>query len=173
MGHNATGRPVGRPPKPLEAHRALGNPSRLPLPPAPGPGDGLPGVDSIPEAPVLGAKGLELWAELWTAGRTWLSPTVDRPLIEMVCQASDEAEGLRVALVTGEVDRFYVVANGQQVTHPYVNQLKDLRVQITAWLSALGFSPSDRVRLGLGEVRPADVLDELAKRRAQREKGSG
>jgi P27 family predicted phage terminase small subunit len=173
MAYVGTGRPRGRPAKPVEVHRALGNPSRLNLPDAPGPGEGLPGVDGVPVAPVLGDKGLELWTELWTAGRTWLSPTVDRVLIEMVCQAADEAEMLRVALASGEVDRFYVVSNGQQVTHPYVNQLKELRVQITAWLSALGFSPSDRVRLGLGEVRPADVLDELAKRRAEREKGTG
>jgi P27 family predicted phage terminase small subunit len=166
-----TGRPVGRPARPVEAHRALGNPSKLTLPPAPGPGDGLPGVDEIPDAPLLGDKGLFLWRELWSAGRSWLSPTVDRPLVEMLCQAADEAEGLRLALVTGEVDRFYVVANGQQVTHPYVNQLKDLRVQMTSWLAALGFSPTDRVRLGLGEVRPADVLDELSRRRVEREQG--
>jgi P27 family predicted phage terminase small subunit len=173
MAYTGTGRPRGRPAKPTEVHRALGNPSRLSLPDAPGPGDGLPGVDGVPELPVLGERGSELWVELWTAGESWLSPTVDRPLIEMLCQAVDEAEELRVKLTTGEVDRFYVVANGQQVTHPYVNQLKDLRVQITAWLAALGFSPTDRARLGVGEVRRKDILDELAERRAEREKGTG
>jgi len=57
------------------------------------------------------------------------------------------------------------------VTHPMVNQLKELRVQMTTWLSAIGFSPSDRARLGLAEVRVRDELDELAQRRAQRATG--
>lgn len=173
MAYTGTGRPRGRPAKPTEVHRALGNPSRLSLPDAPGPGDGLPGVDGVPELPVLGERGSELWVELWSAGESWLSPTVDRHVIEMLCQAADEAEDLRQKLTTGEVDRFYVIANGQHVTHPYVTQLKDLRVQMTAWLSALGFSPTDRARLGVGEVRRKDILDELAERRAEREKGTG
>jgi len=71
-------------------------------------------------------------------------------------------------LVTGEVKRHYVVPNGQHVTHPYVKQLQDLRVQMTAWLSALGFSPTDRARLGVGEVRESDMFDELQRRREAR-----
>ena len=43
---------------------------------------------------------------------------------------------------------------------------------MTTWLSAIGFSPSDRARLGLAEVRVRDSLDELAERRAQRATGA-
>lgn len=164
----ATGRPNGRPAKPVEVKRATGNPGKRPLPAAPMPGEGLAPADSIPKAPPLGADGDELWAEIWTEGKLWLSPTGDRRMVIMLCQAHDEAEEIRRALSLGDIRRFYVLANGQQVTHPMVNQLKDLRVQMTAWLSALGFSPTDRARLGLGEVRQSDVFDELEKRRQER-----
>jgi hypothetical protein len=86
----------------------------------------------------------------------------------MLCQAQDEAEDIRRLLASGEEERFYVVGNGQKVTSPLVSQLKDLRVQITAWLAALGYSPTDRSRLGLGEVRQQDALDELERRRQER-----
>lgn len=94
-------------------------------------------------------------------------------MVELLCRAHDEAEEIRRAMQVGDVKRFYVVANGQHVTHPLVTQLKDLRTQMTAWLSALGFSPTDRARLGVGEVRQAGALDELEeRRRARREAAS-
>lgn len=164
----ATGRPNGRPPKPVEVKRATGNPGKRPLPQAPMPGEGLPPVSGIPKPPPMGEDGRELWFEIWSEGKGWLSPTGDRRLVIMLCQAHDEAEEIRRAIALGDVKRFYVLANGQQVTHPMVTQLKDLRVQMTAWLSALGFSPTDRARLGLGEVRQSDVFDELEKRRQER-----
>lgn len=163
-----TGRPTGRPPKPLEQHRALGNPSHKSLPPAPMPGEGLPAISSIPTPPALNEPGLELWEQVWTAGRSWLSPLVDAPIITLLCQAQDEAEDIRAKVNSGEVERYYILPNGSYVTHPLITQLKDLRVQSTAWLASLGFSPSDRARLGIGEVRPADALDELQRRRQER-----
>ena len=167
-----TGRPTGRPPKPLEQHRALGNPSHKPLPPAPMPGEGLPATSSIPNPPELGDPGLDLWIQVWTAGQTWLSPRADAPIITLLCQAQDEAEEIRGKINSGEVERYYVLPNGSYVTHPLVVQLKDLRVQSTSWLASLGFSPSDRARLGIGEIRQADALDELQRRRQERKTGS-
>ena len=163
-----TGRPTGRPPKPTEKKRALGNPGHRPLPPPPGPGEGLPAATDIPEPPPLGQDGLELWNKLWEAGSGWLSPDADKPMMVMLCQAQDESEEIRRAMALGDVKRYYVVGNGQHVTHPLVNQLKELRTQITGWLAALGFSPTDRARLGVGEVRRVDELDDLKKRREQR-----
>jgi P27 family predicted phage terminase small subunit len=128
----------------------------------------LKAAPGVPVPPALGPAGLELWNRIWTAGRQWLSLESDYPLVTMLCQAQDEAEELRLLLATGAEDRYYIVANGQKVTSPVVTQLKDLRVQMTAWLASLGYSPSDRARLGLAEVRAADVLDELERRRAER-----
>ena len=163
-----SGRPVGRPSKPVEVKRALGNPGRRALPAAPMPGAGLAPALSVPVAPPLGVDGLDLWDRVWVAGRPWLSAEADYPLIVMLCQAQDEAESIRRALADGSEDRYYVASNGQKVTSPYVTQLKDLRAQITGWLSSLGYSPTDRSRLGLAEVRTANELDELQSRRIER-----
>lgn len=168
----STGRPVGRPAKPVEQHRALGNPSHKPLPAAPLPGEGLPAVSGLPTPPPLGIDGRELWDQVWTAGSTWLSPNADAQIVTLLCQAHDEAEQIRRALAIGEVSRTYVLPNGSHVTHPLVNQLKELRSQMTAWLAALGFSPADRARMSLGEVRQSDVLDDLEKRRQERLNGT-
>ena len=164
----ATGRPNGRPPKPTEVKRALGNPGQGALPKPPRPGEGLLSDGVVPSAPDLQAPGLELWVEVWSAGRRWLSPESDYRLVAMLCQAHDEAEVCRQLLASGKVDRFYRLPNASYVTHPIVSQLKDLRTQMTAWLAALGFSPADRARLGLAEVRVVDALDELKARRSER-----
>jgi P27 family predicted phage terminase small subunit len=163
-----TGRPNGRPPKPTEQHRLNGNPSHKSLPDAPLPGEGLLSAKDIPSPPTLGIDGAELWEQIWTAGRLWLSPNSDAAVIKMLCQTVDEAESMRRALSIGEVPRYYRLPNGSFVTHPYVSQLRELRTQITSWLSSLGFSPADRARLGVGEVREYDPLDELEARRMER-----
>lgn len=162
----ATGRPKGRPAKPIERHRLDGTvPTGRPMPLAPMPGEGLKAATSVPKVSGLGKAGKELWVRLWSAGREWLSPESDYAMLLMACQAQDEAEALRVQFATGKVERMYFTAAGQYVTHPYVNQLAALRTQITSWLSAMGFSAADRARLGLAQVRIADALDELKERR--------
>lgn len=164
----ATGRPTGRPSKPVEQKRAAGNPGQRALPVAPLPGEGLSSAGDIPLPPPLGVDGVELWAHVWDAGKSWLSPDSDRTIITLLCQAQDEAEEIRQLIQSGEVSRYYVTSNGQMVTHPLVTQLANLRTQMTAWLAAIGFSPSDRSRLGLAEVRVRNELDELERRRAER-----
>lgn len=165
---NATGRPVGRPAKPVEMHRLEGNPSKKQLPDAPFAGEGLASVEGIPFAPDLDAEGLALWNHVWQAGRTWLSPESDRTIVTMLCEAQDDYSLIRQMVASGEIPRFYVTANGQMVTHPMVVQLQNLRAQMTSWLAAIGFSPADRSRLGLAEVRVRDELDELQRRRVDR-----
>lgn len=164
----ATGRPNGRPSKPVEAQRALGNPGHRSIPAAPVPGAGLDSDGSVPAMPALGLAGSALWSHVWQAGRQWLAPEADRTIVTLLCQAQDEVEAMRLALYSGEVERTYVSTNGTIVSHPYIAQIKDLRVQMTSWLSALGFSPADRARLGLAEVRVRDELDDLVRRRNER-----
>lgn len=165
MPKEGSGRPMGRPPKPVEQKRALGVSG---LPAAPMPGKGLTGgvVPELPES--LRGPGSELWVHVWTAGRSWLAVESDRSIVELLCQAQDEAFEIRELLASGEVPRFYTTANGQVVSHPLVGQLKDLRTQQTTWFAAIGFSPADRARLGLAEVRVRDELDELERRRRER-----
>jgi P27 family predicted phage terminase small subunit len=167
-----TGRPNGRPAKPVEQHRLAGNPSKKQLPDAPQPGTGLSGATDVPTPPDLGQEGLALWNHVWNSGRAWLSPDSDYTIVRLICEAHDEYTELRAQLLSGQVDRYYVTANGQVVTHPVVTQVANLRTQLTAWLAAIGFSPSDRSRLGLSEVRVRDSLDELKARRIERATGT-
>lgn len=164
----ATGRPAGRPAKPVEMHRAAGNPSRKHLPDAPMPGDGFVAAGETPEPSVeLGVAGRRLWDRLWAGSKTWLAPNVDETLLEKICTHEDEiADYTRVLEAEG---RWYETANGQQNPHQAFTQRKALQVEQTAWLAAFGQSPSDRARLGLAEVRVKDELDELAQRKAARE----
>lgn len=164
----ATGRPAGRPAKPVEQHRLAGNPSKKQLPDAPLPGEGLASAIGVPAPPMLGDDGLVLWNHVWVAGKSWLSPESDQTIVAMLCEAQDDYCLIRNLLNSGEEPRFYITANGQMVTHPLVTQLQNLRAQMTSWLAAIGFSPADRSRLGLAEVRVRDDLDELQRRRVDR-----
>jgi P27 family predicted phage terminase small subunit len=132
------------------------------------PNEGLSGshgssVPSLPES--LGVYGTALWEHVWTAGKSWLAIESDRTIVTLLCNAFDEHEDIRTKLSSGEYERVYVHANGSPVTTPWVTQLKELRTQMTTWLSQIGFSPSDRSRLGLAEVRVRDELDELTQKR--------
>jgi P27 family predicted phage terminase small subunit len=161
----ATGRPTGRPPKPAERHRTAG--TGRDLPPAPFAGEGLVG-GIVPDPPeTLGDKGLEMWNHVWVAGKSWLAIESDRTIVTLLCHAFDEHEDLRIGLSDGTYQRVYIHANGSPVTTPYVTQLKELRTQMTSWLSAIGFTPADRSRLGLAEVRVRDEIDELKQKREE------
>lgn len=167
----ASGRPTGRPAKPVERHRSAG--TGRDLPDAPSIGEGLKG-GSVPDVPpTLGASGISLWNHVWDAGKQWLAVESDRTIVTLLCEAYDEYETIRNGLSSGELERVYVHANGSPVTSPWVTQLKELRTQMTSWLAAIGFSPSDRSRLGLAEVRVRDELDELARRRDERASAAG
>jgi P27 family predicted phage terminase small subunit len=168
----ATGRRNGRPPKPVEQKRAAGNPGKRPLPNAPLPGEGLAASFGIPVPPAsLGEDGLVLWEHVWDAGQSWLSPDSERTIVTMLCEAHDEYAEIYRGLKNGTFERVYTHSNGSIVTSPYVTQLKDLRVQMTAWLTEIGFSTSARSRLGLSEVRVRDEMDELERRRLERASG--
>ena len=139
-----TGRPNGRPAKPVEVKRATGNPGHRPLPNAPLPGQGIPATnDTIPK-PIrpLGTEGKKLWSLLWNAGKQHLSPQSDTPIMMMLCEAADELEYIRKEFKSGRVSRFYLMSNGAEAPHPLMKERKDLLTQSTAWLSQLGFSPA-------------------------------
>jgi 5-formyltetrahydrofolate cyclo-ligase len=48
--------------------------------------------------------------------------------------------------------------------------LRELERQIISQLALLGLSPSDRARLGIAEVKKESKLEELLRRKAEREK---
>jgi P27 family predicted phage terminase small subunit len=170
MGRPRTGTGGGRKAEPIEKKRLRGArirnaPGALPVPEF-----ALAVVDasSLPEPPAeLDDYAAALWLMFWDAGRRHLSEKHDSALIAKLCRAMEKAEQIE-AWMADDVERwFYATANGQLVTHPLVKQLAELNAQITAWLSLLGFTPSDRARLGLAEIRVANELDQFRQRKSK------
>ena len=82
-----------------------------------------------------------------------------------LCKNFDKIAELELWL-GGDVERrWYTSPNGQIVTHPAVKQVEHLDAQCTAHMSLMGFTPSDRARLGLQEIRVANELDAYRQRK--------
>lgn len=143
--------PAGRPPKPIEQKRALGNPGKRALP------DKneiqiLEQVEETPEPPrPLLKYGQDLWNRIWSVGATWVSNKTDIELLVMTCEMVDERWNLRAKVMRDEdpADR---------------RGLRELDRQIVSNLSLLGFTPSDRARLGVAEVKTKSKLQEMMER---------
>lgn len=151
------GRPVGRPPKPIEEKLRTGNPGRRPLP------DRasltvLPAAAAPPEpARPLGQPGRALWDRVWGAGATWLAERVDAEQVLILCEQMDERTQLRGIVLRDPTD--WRARAG----------LRALDAQVMEGLSVLAFNPTERSRLGVAEVKVAEsTLDKIAARRASR-----
>ena len=142
--------PAGRPAKPLEQKRLLGNPGKRALPES-GSLQILPAIREIPEPsrPLL-KYGRELWDKVWEQGLNWISPNTDSELLLMTCEMIDERWNLRVKVMQGDDSR-------------QRRGLRELDRQIVSNLSLLGFTPSDRSRLGVAEVKAVSKLEALRK----------
>jgi len=142
--------PAGRPAKPLEQKRLLGNPGRRPLPDATTTAI-LPAAEGIPEPsrPLL-KYGRELWDKVWEVGAPWISPNTDMEILLMTCEMIDERWNLRVKVMQNDDARMR-------------RGLRELDRQIVSNLSLLGFTPSDRSRLGVAEVKAASKIEQLRK----------
>lgn len=146
----------GRKPKPNEIKRAIGNPGQRPLP-ALATVSALPMSREIPPAPdYLQTEGRRLWERAWAQAITWLSPDSDMQAIETACRLADAnvaAQNKYMATLEAADARGFVAVN------------KAFRES----LSALGFDPTSRSRLGVAEVQKQSALDELIARRAKRD----
>ena len=143
--------PAGRPAKPAELKRLIGNPGKRPLPEAT---LMVEGGYVQPFRP-LEFAGAQLWEAAMKAGENWIARNSDTQLLMLTCEQLDRREQLRTLIAETQEWRLY-------------KQLNDLERLITANLSLLGFSPSDRTRLGLAEVKTQSKLEELMERKAQR-----
>ena len=144
--------PRGRPPKPVEVKRALGNPGKRALP---NESDViiLPAITNTPEATrPLGSYGKEFWDRVWDMGSTWISGNSDYEAMLMTAEMIDERWNLRVK----------VMRDGQARDR---RALRDLDKMIQSQLSLLGLTPADRSRLGVAEVKKISKLAELRQMR--------
>ena len=142
--------PRGRPPKPIQQKRLAGNVGKRPLP------ENtirlVQDVGQVVEPPrPLGATGKEFWDRIWGMANTWLSPESDMELLLITSELIDERWNLRVNVFRDNrpEDR---------------KALRNLDKQLVANLSLLGFSPTDRSRLGIAEVKRQTKLEELRTR---------
>jgi hypothetical protein len=148
--------PAGRPTKPIEQKRLIGNPGKRPLPEQ-------SAIMLIPQAtktpeparPLL-KYGQELWDRVWESGINWISPNTDLEILLMTCEMIDERWNLRVRVMTdnNSKDR---------------RGLREIDRQIVSNLGLLGFTPSDRSRLGVAEVKKMSKLEELMAKKVNRE----
>lgn len=147
--------PAGRPTKPIEQKRLIGNPGKRPLPEQSAMML-IPQASRAPEpARPLLKYGQELWDRVWQTGINWISPNTDLELLLMTCEMIDERWNLRVRVMTDNnpKDR---------------RGLRELDRQIVSNLSLLGFTPSDRSRLGVAEVKRMSKFEELMAKKAER-----
>src|SRR6056297_24859 len=142
------------PPKPLEQKRKLGNPGKRGLPDA---GDtiALPSGYVDPPRP-LEFAGQQLWDAAFKHGETWISANTDVPLLTLTCEQLDRREELRSAIAENGLDRQLIMS---------INETEKL---ISSNLGLLGFSPADRTRLGLAEVKTQSKLQELMAKKNER-----
>lgn len=85
----------------------------------------------------------------------WISPNTDTELLLMTCEMVDERWNLRVKVMQSDDARLR-------------RGLRELDRLIIGNLSLLGFTPSDRTRLGVAEVKVMSKLEELQRRKEQR-----
>jgi len=145
---------MSNPPKPTEAKRRLGNPGKRALP-DPAQVITLPAADGIPDPlrPLL-VEGRRMWDRIWSRGAVWLSPASDAEVVQMLAEAMDERVALRAVVLSEDADWRDRIA------------LRSLDGQIHSLLSSLGFTPTDRAKMGVAEVRQVSKLDALRARKA-------
>lgn len=135
--------PVGRPPKPIEAHKKTGtfNATRHKR-------GALAAVAPVDQAP-HDRSPAELFTEIMDAGSAWFART----------------DGIQLSMLRESLEeRARLVPVAESSTEAR-KQLRELNREIADWLTALGFNPTARARLGLAEVKAASTLEKLQAKR--------
>lgn len=145
----------GRPPVPAEVKRRRGT-ARADRMPAESQVIALPMADGVPDCPAdFGLDARRLWERAWNAAITWLSPASDMEAVEQACRIADN-----LAMARERYKATRDPSDGRMVVQ--------FSKAMTDALSALGFDPTSRSRLGVAEVKRASALEQLiAKRQAR------
>jgi hypothetical protein len=138
------------PPKPVELKKQLGNLGKRALPK---PVAFVEGGYVDPARP-LEFAGQQLWDAAMKTGENWIARNSDTQLLLLTCEQMDRRTDLITKIHETSEWRLY-------------RALHDLEKMISSNLSMLGFTPSDRSRLGIAEVKVASKLEELMLRKEQ------
>jgi hypothetical protein len=141
---------VPRTAKPLELRLAQGNPGRQPIKTS---SDIAPvAYGRVEPLRPLEWAGKMMWDSVFAAGELWVSSQTDTQLLQLVCEQLDRKVRLESWIVE-HPDEWHMF-----------KQLNDLERLIQSNLSLLGFTPSDRTRLGLVSVKTKSKLQEMMER---------
>jgi len=143
------------PPKPIEQKRLLGNPGKRAMPD----GESTISLFSGRREPLfpLGEAGQKLWDSVFNEGELWISPRTDVAWLQVVYELLDRREVLKQEWMADPADRKLNMS------------LLETEKLLQTGLGLLGFTPTDRSRLGVAEVKAKSKLEELMERRANRE----
>ncbi len=138
---------TGRPPKPIEAHKRTGtfNVTRHKR-------GSLVLVEPV-EMPTEAQPLPQVLQDVLRMGVSWLART-DAVALALLRSMLEEREPLRVDAVAGSTESR--------------KALRDLDRQIAGLLSSLGFTPTDRTRMGVAEVQAVSKLEAIQARAAKR-----
>jgi hypothetical protein len=135
--------------------RKLGNPGGRKLPNQ-GQIQMFEPVSTLPEpARPLLKYGREFWDKVWLNGLQWISVNTDSELLLMTCELVDERWNLRVRVMQSNDWRER-------------RALRELDDRIIRNLSLMGFTPADRSRLGVAEVKAISKMEALKRRADER-----
>jgi P27 family predicted phage terminase small subunit len=114
---------------------------------------------TVPELPDgIEGRGAVEWDRVWTAG-FWLKRDQDWPWVEMISRAYQDIDVFRRQV---EEDGLVVTGYaGQPAAHPLIGEINKLQQTIMKCLQVLGFSPTDRARLMLGEAKAQNALQQM------------
>ena len=142
------------PPKPAELKMLQGNPGKRSL----RLNDAIAPLDYGYVEPIrpLGVVGKQFWDSVFGAGELWISIKTDTQLVQMACELLDRRERLREVWESNPTDR------------PTNMSLLETEKQIISAFSLMGFSPSDRTRLGLVSAKTKSKLEELLAKKAEK-----
>lgn len=145
---------------PVEVKRRRGNPGHQSLRPVKSV-TALPVVDmSVPVG--LGIAGSEVWAQVLESCGSWVAPS-DLLALRHLCELMDE-----IAVMRAQVERegrVLASPNGAAQSHPLLAHIRDLNKQVQGLFCSFGLTPSDRGRIGLGEVQAQSKIEALAAKR--------
>ena len=133
------------PVKPIEQKRLLGNPGKraLPQPTQYIEGGYIEPLRDLEEA------GMQLWRSAMTTGEQWIARNTDTQLLQITCEQMDRRAHLMNYWRNDPTDKNLLM------------RLAEVEKNIASNLSVLGFTPSDRSRLGLAEIKAKSKLQEL------------
>jgi len=141
---------MANPGKPAEQKRRTGSRHYKPA-------DDLIMLEKVSSMPVplrrLGDSGLALWNRTWQMGQVWLSANTDIELLQMTCEQLDERDLLLE----------YVLANTDDCRFER-SALRELDKSIRTNLSLMGFTPTNRMKLGVAEVKRMSLIEEMMTR---------